>query len=315
MVAPPRLRYDSGSRGGREFPGTTMSTFDRILGLVGRDDPETLAAKVTAVRRFLLVYLAVEAWFRYTAQTSHRSAGLTFALLFTLCMALGVFRRWNRSACEVATLVVLGHIAWTFPHTPDWMYVQGLVLLIILPFDPAQEQENALLLQGLRWVPLLVLLWSGIKKLSYGYWFGATFFGQMIGFDTRFKQAFALLLTPEEHLRLVRLFWPGALDRGPWTVDSPLVVALSNTIWILQIVVPLALLLPRLRRYAMALGILLVIAFELIAREVFFGALLSYLLLLYSPRDLNRKLFPVYCVLFAWLLLIAVGVLPRWEIT
>jgi hypothetical protein len=160
----------------------------------------------------------------------------------------------------------------------------------------------------------LVLFWSGTKKLVYGYYFDATFFGQMVGYDPRFKELAAHLLPADEHLRLVRLFWPGALDRGPWSVDSTLVVVLSNATFILQLLVPLGLLVPRLRRLALASGLGLAIAGAVVTREVFYGTLVSYLLLLHSPRGLERKLFPLYCAVFCWLLLVALGVFPRWSI-
>lgn len=291
-----------------------MSSFDRILGLAGQDDPETLAAKGLALRRFLLLYLTVVGWCRYAAEPTRALPELAFALLFTLCVAFGLFQRWTRPACEVAALGVLGLIAWTFPYTETHLYLAGLVLLIAMLFDPTEAAETSLMLQGLRWVPLLVLFWSGLKKLVYGYQFDATFVGQMTGYDSRFKQLFGLLLPADEHLRLVRLFWPGSLGRGPWTVDSTPVVALSNATWILQLVVPLGLLAARLRGLALAAAILLSVAAAVVTREVFHAALLSYLWLLYAPRDLNRKLLPLYCALFAWLLLIATGVLPRWGI-
>jgi hypothetical protein len=63
-------------------------------------------------------------------------------------------------------------------------------------------------------------------------------------------------------------------------------------------------------------AILLVALFQFVVlREIFAGALLTNLLLLFAPRDLNRRLFPLYILLFAWMLLIGFGVFPRMELT
>ena len=162
---------------------------------------------------------------------------------------------------------------------------------------------------------LLVLFWGGLKKLFYGYYFDGTFFGQMVGLDSRFKEFFGLVLTPEEHLRLVRLFWPGPLGAGPYAVDSPLVVVMANLAWILGLLLPLGLLVRRLRPLAMAGSILLWIAVAVVTREVFLAALYVNLMLLFARKDLNRRLLPLFLLLFAWLLLVAVGVLPHWGVS
>jgi hypothetical protein len=288
---------------------------DHVLAWVGDDDPETMAAKMLAFRRYMLVHLAVEGWFRYMTELSHRGVVFAFALIFTMCMGLGLFRGFNRAAVEIVAVAVPLQIAWGFPYVPSHVYLEGLVVILLALFDPAKDEETSVALAGLRWMSLLVLFWGGLKKLFYGYYFDGTFFGQMVGFDPRFKEFFSLVLTPEEHLRLVRLFWPGPLGAGPYTVDSSLVVAMANLAWILGLLLPLGLLVGRLRPLAMAVSILLSIAVALVTREVFLAALLVNLMLLYARRDLNRRLLPLFLLLFAWLLLIAVGVLPKWGLS
>jgi len=295
--------------------GVSPGLLDHVLAWVGHDDPATMAAKMLALRRYMLVHLAVEGWFRYTAESPRGGVTFAFALIFTMCMGLGLFRAFNRAAIEIVAVVVLLQIVWGFPYVPSHVYVEGLVVILLALFNPAKDEEASTALCGLRWLALLVLFWGGLKKLFYAYYFDATFFGQMVGLDSRFKEFFSFVLTPEEHLRLVRLFWPGPLGAGPYAVDSPLVVAMANLAWILGLLLPLGLLVKRMRPLAMAGSILLWIAVAVVTREILLAALYVNLMLLFARKDLNRRLLPLFLLLFAWLLLVAVGVLPHWGVS
>lgn len=285
---------------------------DRVLAWVGDDDPRTITSKFLWFRRYLLLHLAVEGWFRYSVEHPRHVAGFAVASFFTLCCALGWWRRFTRSAAELCLIVVAAQIVWSFPYTADHLYLEGVIVLFVALFDPERPDECAVALRGLRWLPLLVLFYSGVKKLVYGYYFDATFFGQMVSADVRFREFFRPLLPAEEHLRLVRLAWPARAGAGPFSIDSSLVRGVSNAVWVGEMLIPLGLLLPRLRAWAALACVLLVAGIELAAREVFFGVLFTNLLLLYAPRDLNRRLFPVFVVFLAWMVLIMFGVVPGW---
>ena len=90
---------------------------------------------------------------------------------------------------------------------------------------------------------------------------------------------------------------------------------MANLTWILGLLLPLGLLVRRLRALAVVVSILLWIAVALMTREAFLAALLVNLTLLYAGKDLNRRLLPLFLLLFAWLALIAAGVLPRWGLS
>ncbi len=288
---------------------------DRVLAWVGGDDPATLAPKLLAFRRYVLLHLCVESWFRYTVEMPHRYPDIVFALLFTFCLGFGWSRRSARSAGKICFIFVLAQIVWWFPNTANHLYLEGVIVLLLALFDPDDPEEASLALHGLRWLPVLVLFYSGLKKLLYGYYFDGTFFGQMISSDKRFAEFFKLLLGPEEHLRLVRLFYPGEIGSGPYRIDAPIGYLLSNVTWLGEMLLPLGLLVPRLRRVALVLCFLLLLGIELAAREVFFGALFTSLLLLFAPRDLNRRLFPLFLLFLLWMLLVSMGVAPRWGLS
>ncbi len=285
---------------------------DRVLAWVGGDDPATLGSKFFWFRRYVLLHLAVEAWFRYTLELPRQASDFSFALLYTLCLALGWWRRWTRSAGEICLIVVLAQIAWWFPHTANHLYLEGLIVLVVALFDPERPAECTAALRGLRWLPLLVLFYSGVKKLVYGFYFDASFFGQMISIDRRFLGFFRPLLEADELKRLARLGWPAAAGAGPYRIDSLPIQLMSNLVWACEILFSLGLLLPKLRRAAAVGCVLLVIGIEIAAREVFFGALFINLLLLYAARDLNRRLFPLFVAFLLWMTLIMFELVPRW---
>jgi hypothetical protein len=267
---------------------------DRILDAVGGDDPATLGAKVLAFRRLVFLHLAAEGWFRYAMETPRSSWSFGIATMYLLVLGLGWFPRWTRAAGEIALVVVAAQVVHTFPVTANHLYLEFFVVLFVALFDPAREDESSLMLRGLRWLVVLVFFYSGLKKALYGYYFDATFFGHMISLDSRFADFFRLILPAEEFARLDRLPWPAEVGDGPYSIDSPIAVLLSNGVWLLEIGLGLALLVPRLRRLALIGGILTVVGIELAAREAFFGALYLNLFLLFARRDLNRRLLPVF---------------------
>ena len=71
---------------------------DRFLGWVGDDAPATLGSKALAFRRIVFLHLVAESWFRYAMEVPHSLWSLGFALVFTMCLGLGWFEKWNRSA-------------------------------------------------------------------------------------------------------------------------------------------------------------------------------------------------------------------------
>ena len=85
---------------------------------------------------------------------------------------------------------------------------------------------------------------------------------------------------------------------------SPAVVeTFSNITWLAELILPLGLLWQRTRATAMVMTILLFVAIQLGAREVFFGGMMVGLLLLFSRRDRLARLLPWITGLYVgWLL-------------
>ena len=292
----------------------TPGLLDRTFALAGGDEPSTRGSKLLAFRRFLYMHLAVQALFRLSAEPITMWA-LLFVVLYAMCLLLGWFRRWTRSAGEIALLVALAQIVYTFPFTANHLYLESLILLFLALCDPAKDEDNDLALQGCRWLALLALFYSGLKKLMYGYYFDGTFLSHMVAHQERFAAFFQYLIPEEELVRLRSYRWPSDVGSGPFRVDSVAMVVVSNASYLLEMLLPIGLLIRRLRPLAWVASIGLVIAIELAAREIFFGALITNLLLLFATRDLNRKLLPLWIVLYLFLTAVAVGLVPRWGLT
>src|SRR5262249_32603924 len=98
---------------------------------------------------------------------------------------------------------------------------------------------------------------------------------------------------------------------GPFLTRATPFLVVSNVAWMAEITCGLGLLLAKTRTPAWIGGIALVAAIELGAREMFFGATMIGMLLLYARRDLSTRLLPGFVAVYAIALAMVVGLLPR----
>ncbi len=59
-------------------------------------------------------------------------------------------------------------------------------------------------------------------------------------------------------------------------------------------------------------AIALIVAIEVVAHEVFFGALYLGLITLFARRALNRQLLPLFVAIYVYLLAAGLGFVPTW---
>ena len=87
-------------------------------------------------------------------------------------------------------------------------------------------------------------------------------------------------------------------------------MALSNAVYAFEIAAA-ALLLARATRTATAVSCIVFLGLiEIGAREILFGAVFANLLLLFFSSDLNRRLLPVFALLYLWLVAMRLGLVP-----
>lgn len=288
---------------------------DRLLRLVGEDADDVARSKATAFRRFLLLLLAVESWeaLHHWAGKAGFPAHVGIAVVLTSCAALAWNVRLMRWATGVGALAMAAEIVLAFPRNANHHWL-GLVLLALLTlFAAGRADEDAPLLEGLRWIAVIGLFWAGSQKVLYGYYFGGEFLTYAVARSARFAEFFALFVPADELARVRAIeYGPGA---GPYRIDSPLFVLVSNLAYLPELLLPPLLLWCRTRLVGLTALVVYLFAIEIGAREVFFGLLMLQLLLLFTERDWNRRLLPVFVAFTLYLLAMSAGLLPRWEFT
>lgn len=279
---------------------------ERWLDRAGRDAPRIAWSKLGSVRRLVLLTLACEAWMalRFVPYSSHPGAYGGVAAALTGCALLGWRERFARPAMGVAFLLLLGVVVSVFPQNANHQFLMFLLLTLLLLVDPAREQADldaVAALQAMRWIAAIGIFWAGLMKLAYGHWLGGEFLAFRIANDPGFALVLGPLLPAAELARLQSL---GAeVGAGPFRADASLLLVVSNGTWLAELALPLLLLWRRMRLPAMVATIILFVAIQLGAREVFFGGLMVGLLLLYADRDRVATALPwIAGVYLLWLL-------------
>lgn len=232
----------------------------------------------------------------------------------TIAVALAglVLPRFSLAITRIACVLVLVYIPSYLPDSANHVFLELLFLAFLSFLDERDEEEGVLLCSALRWLVAVVFLWTGVQKLLYGYYFDGQFLAYMAATKTWFGDVFRYLIPAEELQRLVAFNEPAAsgtvvftprIGAGPYSVHSALFVAVSNAVYVFEIVVGLLLLVPRTRVLAALASILFVVFIELGARELTFGFLITNAFMLYLPGNWVRRTFPLWAVAYGYLVL------------
>ena len=279
---------------------------ERWLGWTGVDEPETASSKLRSVRRLVLVTVACEGWFvlGYVPYSSQPAAYGLVACLLLGCAIVGWWDRFALPASTLAFVLLLGVVVSVFPHNANHQYLALLLLILVILADSrgAEADRNAVAaLQSMRWIAAIGVFWAGAMKLFYGYWLGGEFLAFRVATDPGFARVLGFLVPDAELSRLLALEID--LGAGPFRADAPFLIAISNMTWLLEMMLPLGLLWSRTRAMSMVATILLFVAIQFGAQEVFFGGLMVGLLLLFARRDRLAGALPWITGLYVgWLL-------------
>jgi hypothetical protein len=286
---------------------------ERWLGWTGVDDPEAASSKLRSIRRLLLVTIACEGWFvlGYVPYSSHLAVYGLVAVSLLGCAIAGWRDRFARSASMLAFILLLGVVLSVFPDNGNHQYLALLLLILVWLGDSrgAEADRNAVAaLQSMRWIAAIGVFWAGAMKLFYGYWLGGEFLAYRVATDPGFTLALGLLVPEGELSRLVGLGTD--LGAGPFRADAPLLIAISNMTWLFELILPLGLLWSRTRAISMIATIVLFVAIQFGAHEVFFGGMMVGLLLLFGRHDHLAGALPWFTGFYVgWLLW---SDYPRW---
>ncbi|MDX2008585.1 MAG: hypothetical protein SFW67_00260 [Myxococcaceae bacterium] len=159
----------------------------------------------------------------------------------TVLSTVAVLIVWWKPRLAMAFTFAGGLVAIgaTFPVTANHVFLGTVASLLLALLDARQADEARQLQRSLVALVLLALFHGGLAKLAHGAWFrGQTLaWLTMVRLDVR--AALAPFLPAETLARLSALVpAPGA---GPFELSGPLVLV-SNVVWVLELVAPLALL-------------------------------------------------------------------------
>jgi hypothetical protein len=269
------------------------------------------ARHLWAFRVLVLAHFAVQSWAWLLRPppppvSFPRPALAAAAAALTLACAAALGRR-GRLACALALPVVAWQVVWIFPLTANHTFLGLVLIALCAAFATEREEEGALLLQGLRWVTVLIFFWAGVQKALHGLYFRGEFLAWMVGQGVeRWGDVFGWLL-PAGELERLRSYPRFLIGAGPYRVSSPPFVVAANGVWIAEIALAAGLLLRRTRELAALGALALVFAIQLAPREFMFALLYTSLLLLFLRGEWNRRLLPLFLALYAYLLAVLLG--------
>lgn len=294
---------------------------ERILGLAGSNGEDETGAKFVAFRQFLFLHMgitsviSIHGLVALEQQASlHPRLHLVVWTLATLACVAGAAKQWSRTAAAVLAGLVLIDMALVFPIGSNHSFVELLCLTAVAWLNPADTDERRLLGQGLGWLFVIVLFYSGLQKVLYGTYFNASMLGYLVAVEENFASVFKFLMPAEELLRLQAMGdlpegWNVPLPDGSYAIQSWPAILASNAVYLLEMGLAVCLLIRRVRPAAVAGVILLVVAIESAAREMTFGFLMLNLVLLFTRENWISRLMPWYVFVYLLLLAASVGII------
>ena len=285
-----------------------VSLSARLLGLaggVGDRDPDRAAERELQVRGlqlFLLLHVTARAWLTTLSAEFPETWLLTLAIITSGALVLGLRREWTRSATGIAALAWTARFYFRWPQSSNHFYIEWLCLMLVWLLGARGDENRKLLLQAIRWLVVIAIFYTGAQKVMYGTYFQGQFLAWEIATKENFAMFFQPFISAEEFSRL-RHIHPERVGSGPFIVDSAIFLAISNSVYVVEMLAPLFLLWKRTRLPATIGFLFFMASIQAGALELLFGLLMVDLLLLFLPRDTNYRALPAaticYLALFA----------------
>jgi len=293
----------------RGAPSSIIGLLDRLFGSLDGDVPGTEISKLRAFEFILLLIVATEPWTRLLrAPGGVRSDVLLPALLTSLIAAAALLPGYRRVAFAALAALQIQSIWSGFPERGNHAYLEAGFLTLGAGLDLDDEEDRLLHLRAVRWMVCVIFFYAGLQKLMQGYYSQGQYLAFALSKES-YQWLLRPLLEPAEYQRLVSLH--GKIGDGPYLVASPLFVAVSNLTWMAEIALVPLFVIRRTRVAAVVAALVLILAIEIGARELFFGFVYTNAVLLLLPGDFNRRLVLPCAAAMAALLLIRIGILPE----
>lgn len=268
-------------------------------------------------RLFVLMHVAARTFLQLGVQPPGSWYVLNSQALILCCLG-GLLPSYTMWATRIAAALMAVHIGMTLPVTANHVFLEFFCLGLLAFLGESERRESELLLVALRCITLIFFFYSGLQKVFHGRYFDGQFLAYVTGAEDRFAAVFRYLLPAEEFARLraegARLVQGRPeVGSGPFRVDSFLFLAVSNSVYVFEMLAPLLLLVRKARVAATLAAIAFVVAIEAGAREIIFGAFMINLLLLFLPGTWNKNLFFFFAAMYAYLLAAAFKWVPMFE--
>ena len=233
----------------------------------------------------------------------------TIALALAATAVIGLARasrhRWAY-ALTAASMAVGVVTAW--PYASNHAYMQLLVAIVLVALPRPDEP-----VETLRWVAALILIQGGVQKVLHGTWFRGQMLASYPADNHEFADVVRWFGNHADRAHLARLQGETGYAVGPYRLRGPVLLALSNAVWIGEIAAGVALAALRKHRdLAVGVALAVIVGLEIVARELMFGFFLANLVLLWTDRDWNRRAALPMALLYAVFVLSGVGILPDW---
>lgn len=242
---------------------------------------EASPAFITWAFRYLLVHLS----FRYAIGLLRADTGTRYWVPCLALMATALvlsFRAPRRLGWAKASALLAASIEMVsqFPTNSNHSYLEYLLLLAFVVLDFEREEQRASMVALGRWLVVLIFFHSGLQKVLYGTYFDGMYLATMVDADWgAFRQFLELVLPSAEFEQLTAALRAGA--EGPYRFQSPLALAISNGIYLSELLVAALMLSPRWRLYGAIASLGVIAAIESTAHELTFGLLALNLIALF----------------------------------
>lgn len=278
----------------------------------GHSAPAGTRAGLVAMTQLLILHLACRDWVEHMEGAPINR--FVLAIIYSVSLLLSLGGSWElrsvlgRSTFNAARWIALAAVSfkllYSFPLSSNHLYVEMFAVLFLTLTELDEEDQQLAALAALRWLPAIILIWSGLQKVLYGTYFDGAYLAYVSGVPK--WAAFFDMVLPAEELQSL-----GEQERdGPFRFHTATAILMANLAYIGEITVGILLLIRKTRPLAFCAACGLVLAIELGAREVLFGLLIFSLLLLYlDARWLVRWRWLAICI-YGYLLLAAAKVVP-----
>ncbi len=270
---------------------------ERVMPRIASEEAEDRTRRLRSFQAAAALALGGEWLARSTPRIGDLNAKeyLLYAGAFLLALPF-LHRRLAAFRGLMILLFATGHVALTFPQSANHAWLGLLIAIPLALFRFDNEEESRWALGSLRIAFVVCIFYTGFQKLLHGYYFQGEVLAFYVSQRESYRTAFSLIMPAAEIERLASYRY--AVGAGPFTSSSPLFLIASNASWIGEIILPIMLLFRRTRLIAFIGLIALIVAIEVAARELYFGAFFLMILFLFAPSDWNRKALPGFIAFY-----------------